>query len=335
MKNSQLRKLDHRPIGSTKSEIRGFACVRNEILRLPYFLEYHRCLGVQRFFFIDNVSDDGTEEYLMAQKDCHLFHSEGNFFAENVHPPVWTNSLLNVFGDGHWCLTLDADEMFVYPHCESIDLHRLCSYLDQRASEALAAWVIDMYGEGPIVEAKYKRGRSFLEACPYFDPQPGWTISVEDSCPSVQMFGGVRERVFWQGIYKKKLPPCISTVPLIKWRKGMAYLAAQHFIADAKLSELHSTVLHFKFLTGFYEGIISSIKQNKGVAEKGLEERSSYIDALARNPKLSLRNKHSVRYGGSKQLIELGWMKTSPDFESFVTKKKVVKKRKSSAAVQR
>ena len=40
------------------------ATMRNEQIRLPYFLEYYRNLGVDHFLFVDNASQDGTVEYL-------------------------------------------------------------------------------------------------------------------------------------------------------------------------------------------------------------------------------------------------------------------------------
>src|SRR5687768_1307262 len=126
MSNSHLDKIDDHWIPDTPGEIRAFACVRNEVDRLPFMLEYHRRLGVDRFFFIDNRSDDGTREFLLTQHDCHTFDCGGNFFAENVEPPVWTNALRNVFGDGYWTVSLDADEMLVYPECETVLLPRFC-----------------------------------------------------------------------------------------------------------------------------------------------------------------------------------------------------------------
>lgn len=313
----QLIKLDRNYVPTAKGEIRAFACIKNESMRLPFLLDYHRQLGVDRFFFIDNGSTDGTVEFLMGQRDCHCFHSDGNFFADNVEPPRWTNALRNVFGDGHWSLSLDADEMFVYPHCETVSLRRFCQYLDESGADALTSLVIDMYGEGAIVKTRYKRGQSFLGTCPYFDPELGWTVFAEGSYPPELMFSGFRERAFWHGKHKAKRPPCITQVPLVKWRKGVGYLVAQHSLNYARLSDLQGAVLHFKFLPGFYESIVSSINDNKGVKEKGLEERSSYVDALAKDPNLSLKYERSARYCDSMQLVDLGWMKTSPAFEQF------------------
>jgi len=315
--NARLRKLDGNPIPAVSSEVRAFACIRDENLRLPFLLDYHRRLGVGRFFFIDNGSTDGSLEFLLEQEDCHVFASRGKFFAENVDPPVWSNALRNVHGDGHWCLSLDADEMFVYPRCEDIPLDRFCQHLDAAGATAVVGLVIDMYGEGPILQAGYKRGESFLAACPYFDRALGYEVADDGGFPPVLTFSKFRERAFWSREHKRQRPPCITQVPLVKWRKGSAYKVAQHSLNYAKLSDLQAGVLHFKFLPGFYQSIGASLAENDNVKEKGLAERRTYIDTLKSNPELSLVYSGSERYRNSSQLVELGWMKTSASYENF------------------
>ena len=312
-----LQKLDNRAIPTTPGEIRCFVGIKNERIRLPYFLRYYRQLGVDRFFFIDNGSSDNSIAYLTEQDDCHCFHSEGSHFADNIWPPRWLNTLLNVFGCGYWCVCVDADELLVYPHCETLQLRKFCAYLDLAQSEAVAALMLDMYGGGPIANAKYQEGQSFLRTSRYFDSEVGWTNPVPDSCPPEQTFGGVRERAFWTGKYKHTLPPCISKVPVVRWQRGVEYKVAQHFISNVRLSELRATLLHFKFLTGFQTGTTNSLLENRGVTEKTLEERDAYLEALKRNPRLKLRNTKSIAYRGSRQLVQLGWAKTSQAYDKF------------------
>ncbi len=36
-----------------------FACLRNEVIRIPYFLDYYRRAGVDHFLIVDNGSTDG------------------------------------------------------------------------------------------------------------------------------------------------------------------------------------------------------------------------------------------------------------------------------------
>jgi len=316
--NVQLEKLDDRQISSKSGRVLSFIGIRNEILRLPFFLEYHRNLGVDQFFVMDNGSDDGTREYVLEQPDCHCFHTEGSHFANNVKPPNWTNTLLNVFGEGQWCVAMDADELLVYPDCESVNLAGFCKYLDRSGTGAFEASMIDMYCDGPIADAHYESGQKFMDAAPYFDPEPGTVKQNFGGYPQYQMFGGVRERVFWKGRFKQTQPPCLTKVPLVKWQRGMHYFVAQHTISPVGFSELKGALLHFKFHTGFEDKTELSLSENDDVQEKGLQERQAYVEVLRQNPKLQLKNNQSLRYQNSQQLVDLGWMKSSPEYVSYV-----------------
>jgi hypothetical protein len=326
-----LGKLDAREIPLAPSEIRCFVGIKNERIRLPYFLTYYRQLGVNRFLFIDNGSSDDSVKFLTKQDDCHCFHSKGSHFSDNIWPPRWLNTLLNVYGSGHWCVCVDADELLVYPQCETVQLQQFCAYLEHSKSDAVAGLMLDMYGSGPVANTKYRGGQPFLKYSSYFDPDLGWINPVPDSYPPKQSFGGVRERVFWTGKYKKTLPPCINKVPIVRWQRGIEYKVAQHFISKVRLSELQVILLHFKFLSGFQSVTIRSLMENEGVAEKTLEERSAYLEALRRNPKLRLRNARSIKYRNSLQLVKLGWARTSHRYEKFYARSHAVPKHHGGA----
>lgn len=310
-----IRKIDRRRIPGKPREIRAFLSMRNELARLPYWLEYNRRIGVDRFFILDNGSNDGSREYILQQPDCHCFHTEGSYFANNVDPPNWQNAALNVYGDGHWCLIVDADELFVYRNSEAISLTRLCAFLDRENADAMICHMIDMYGDVPISRAAYRPGTPFVEAAPYFDPEPGWFQKRDQCFPSQLMFGGVRERALWPGRFKRHLPPCLTKVPLVRWRKGRKYLVSTHMIDRAVFSDIQGALLHFKFLIGFEAVSSQTVVENQGVNEKGLQERQAYLEVLAQKPDLVLKNANSVRYRDTAQLVQLGWMRSSKSFE--------------------
>ncbi|RUV93446.1 glycosyltransferase family 2 protein [Mesorhizobium sp. M1A.F.Ca.IN.022.07.1.1] len=314
-----LERLDHRPLDVRKDEILCFVALRNERTLLPHLLEHYRRLGVDRFFFLDNGSTDGTRELVLEQPDSHCFHTEGSHFAENITPPRWINTLMRVFGSGHWCLSVDADELLVYPDLERVSLRRLFNYLESTGAEAVIGSMIDMYPDGPLAECSYDGSIPLVHASSYFDPEPGWLRARDGLYPPEQMFGGVRERVFWRGRFKQTFPPCLTKVPIVRWSRDTHYHAAQHTISKVRFSELRVALLHFKFVWGFQQKSASSLGENAQLKEKTLEERAAYMEALERNPKLSLRNDRSVRYrGDTTQLVELGWMKTSDRYAEFV-----------------
>ena len=188
-----IDRLDTHPLPAPAGEIRAFLLVRNELDRLPWLLAYYRALGVDRFLVLDNGSDDGTREWLLRQgPDVHLFHTEASFAASGAGMR-WTNRLLDAHGVGAWCLTIDADEVLVYPRCETAPLPVLTAYLDRCGAEAMAAPMLDLYAEAPLDEVSYMPGESLIEAFPWFDAT-GYVRRDSNDFPYFRLHGGCRAR---------------------------------------------------------------------------------------------------------------------------------------------
>ena len=92
-----LERLDDRPIPPAAGEIRLFTRIRNEHLRLPWLFDFYRGQGVDRFFVVDNGSDDGSRDYLLGRPDTHLYLTTNSYavFGGGVR---WLNHLLDRHG---------------------------------------------------------------------------------------------------------------------------------------------------------------------------------------------------------------------------------------------
>jgi len=291
-----------------RGEIRMFMKIRNEVLRLPYFFDYYARRGVDRFFIIDNASDDGTAELLTARRDTHVFRVERSFRKENgLHP--WVEALLDRYGTGHWCLCADPDEILVYPRCETLDLRALCRYLEAEGAGALAAEVLDMYSDAPLKETVYRAGEDFVSACPYFDAAAAREIRRKPECAAGSAFlGGMTERVFGYG-------SLLSKVPLFKFGKGVQIDRGHHTIRGARLSDLTAAVLHFKYFSDF---IGKTVRE----AERGeYFNRARRYRQIARividDPALRLCHEGSACFEDSSQLVRMGRLRTSEAYERF------------------
>ncbi|TAL46144.1 MAG: glycosyltransferase family 2 protein, partial [Methylovulum sp.] len=150
------------------ADLLAFIVLRNETVRLPYFLDYYRKLGVKHFLFIDNDSSDGFIDRVGAEPDCSVWHTRASYKASKygVH---WLNYLLRKYGTGHWCLTLDPDEFLVFPHSDSRSLTELTAYLEQEGKTSFFSIMLDMYGDGTVDDAVYREGQDPLDVCPWFD----------------------------------------------------------------------------------------------------------------------------------------------------------------------
>jgi glycosyltransferase involved in cell wall biosynthesis len=300
-----IRKLDNHPIPETTEEIRAFMCVRNELLRLPWILEYHRRIGIKRFFIVDNGSTDGSTEYLLAQNDVHCFYTSESY-SKSRWGLSWTNSILNSFGAGNWCLVIDADEMFIFPFCETKKLHSFVGDLETLGFQAVLSLVVDMYSQVPIKEALYKSGEPFLGTCHYFDANT-YRAFRAPAYPPIQACGGPRQRVFWSNRKVDFHPPTTSVVPLIKWQIAYEYKRGRHCInMPLNFASFFSTILHFKFFHDFYERIEKEAERGEHFA--GAREYKMYLQYLRTNPDLTFYYEGSKLYEDSAQLVNLKLM---------------------------
>ena len=305
-----ISRLDRHPLPPPTGEIRVFLVVRNEGTRLPWLLAYYRGLGATRFLILDNDSDDGTRDWLLAQgPDVHTFHTDGSF-AASAAGMRWTNHLLDEHGSGAWCLTVDADEALVYPHCERLPLPGLTAYLDSLGAEALLAPMLDMYADAPLDAVTYVPGQSLIDAFPWFDAS-GYVRRDAAKFPYVRVLGGCRARVFYA---TATAGPVLQKVPLIRWTTDIKYTSSKHTALPCRLADISGALLHFKFLPDFAAQMQAEVA--RGQHYLGAAEQRIYLRRLQAGEALSLMGPVSCRYHDSQQLVALGLMQSSSRFDA-------------------
>jgi glycosyltransferase involved in cell wall biosynthesis len=298
--------------------------VRNEAARLPYFVDYHRRLGVTKFLVVDNDSSDGTRAWLAGQPDAYVWRSSLGFRKANFGSS-WFELLLRRYGVGQWCLIVDADELFYYPECERRDLRSLCSSLESQGKRAFNAVLLDMYSDKPVRDTLYVAGQNFLDVCAYFDRR-FFHRRVERAGPyknQTVYLGGARQRVFgWPEFY-------LSKVPLQLYGHDVILAGGQHW-TNLPLSQVageSGCLLHFKYFS-LFTGYAHQEARRKEHSQDG-KEYVIYSDALEENPSLNLHcREHSVRFSDSAQLVRLGVM--SEDTEPALASSPSSRKRPAS-----
>ncbi len=123
----------------------GLLCVlRNKAARLPLFFDHYKRLGVNRFFMIDNNSQDGSRDLLLAEPSADIFYAKATY-REGQDGLYWAQAIARRFGEGNWLIRADADELFVYDGLEGHGLGDLAAWLDRRAMDRVFAPLIDLY----------------------------------------------------------------------------------------------------------------------------------------------------------------------------------------------
>ncbi len=280
-----------------------FMVCHNERLRLPFFLDYYRELGVERFFIVSHISTDGTSEYLKTQPDVQLYEVEGSFWDSDCGQ-VWLRPLLEEHGENRWCLLVDADELLKYPNCETKLLPDLTRELDNRNYTAMYSVQLDLYSKGPIREAVYRAGQDPLEVCSHFDPASHY---IYEDCRLERLgteynviVGGVRGRIF-------QIEPFLNKVPLIKFSRAVDVKRGTHFVRNVRFSPMQGCILHVKYIASFPTLVGETIKAD----DRGfhLSEYEAFLVKLKANPNLSFYYEKSVGFHNSEQLCELGLMR--------------------------
>lgn len=142
--------------------------IRNEEVRLPYFLRYYRDLGIEHFLFVDNDSADGSLAYLSGQPDCSVWSTTASYRRARFGLD-WVNWLARRYCVGRWVLHVDVDEFFVFPFCDTRPIRALTDWLDGSGIRSFGTMLIDMYPKGPVAGAAYEAGQNPLDVADWFD----------------------------------------------------------------------------------------------------------------------------------------------------------------------
>ena len=145
-----------------------FCTFRNEDQRLPYFVQYYRDLGIDHFLMVDNDSDDGGRDFVADQPDVSLWQTKAAYGAAR-HGIDWLTYLQGKYAHDHWALTVDVDEFFVYPFCDSRPIRALADWLDASEVRSFGALLLDMYPKGPVSAQPYQRGDDPFKTACWFD----------------------------------------------------------------------------------------------------------------------------------------------------------------------
>jgi glycosyltransferase involved in cell wall biosynthesis len=300
-----LVREDKKLLSLRPAEILCCFVLRNELARLPYFLEYYRKKGVRAFLAVDNASSDGSFEYLIKQPDVYLWRSELSFNRANFGAG-WFEPILRMHGRDHWCLIVDADELLYYPECERRSLADLCRRLDLNGKRALKAIHLDMYSDRPVRDTHYAPGTPFEELCPYFD-RDYYHRCDDNAGPfhnQTAYFGGVRRRIFGEDFRNY-----LSKVPLLKYDRDCILAGGQHWtnLPVERIAIETGALLHFKFFSSFPGYVSQEVirKEHQGDAMQYQE----YDRGLRQQPSMILFDSvHSIRLEDSRQLVGLGVM---------------------------
>lgn len=305
-----LRPLNERTIPEAPSEIRLFTMARNEALRLPFFLSYYFERGVDRIFLIDNNSTDDTVNIALAHDNVHVFQTGESF----KYYYFWMENLLRRYGNNHWCLGVDLDEFFIYPRSEEISIRLLTEYLERKQFSAVYGLMLDMYAGTDLMNVGYESGKHPILYADYFDAEYDseyrelYNEKIGRKFRSLRFSGGMRKRLFG-------IDPNLTKVSLFRYTPKVYTAAGMHAIDGAEVADIRGAVQHFKYLQDFVDRTIEESKRGQHAGGAALYKPMA--ERLVEKEVTKLHHPGSVKFEDSYQLVDMGILKTSPDYENF------------------
>lgn len=305
-KQRELTIVNNRHNTRQANDVFLFSTVYNEVDRLPYFLKYYRDMGVNHFFFVDNASDDGSGQYLAAQPDVSLWHTNRSY--KRAHFGMdWVNSLLRRYAKGHWALVVDVDEFFVYPHCDVRPINALTDWLDASGIKSLGTILIDMYPKDDPSDHTYLAGQNPFELLTHFD-NGNYTFRPNQKYGNVWIQGGPRQRMFFAD--NPEQAPALNKTPLVKWQRGNVFISSTHTLLPRGLNntfeewggeKICGALLHTKFLPDIATKAERELTRKQHYA--GSREYRAYG---SRKSNSTFWHEHSTEFKDWKQLENLG-----------------------------
>lgn len=302
-----LRPLSDRTGQIGPSDILCFVTLRNERVRLPYFLDYYRAMGVRHFLMVDNASTDGGTDYLRRQPDVSLWWTDHGY-KDARFGMDWIGWLLLRHGRDHWCLTVDPDEFLVYPHCDRRPLAALTGWLDSTGRRSFPAMLLDMYPKGPVEDAICAEGEDPFRVARWFDPA-NYSIQKNSHFGNLWIQGGPRTRAFFA---RDPLSgPALNKIPLVKWHRRYAYVSSTHMLLPRGLNRVYDEnggeqvsgcLLHAKFLSSLAAKSAEELDRRQHYGNS--QEYRAYHAGLHRGVRLWCGE--SREYLGWRQLEDLG-----------------------------
>jgi len=274
-----------------------FVCVvKDDLQRVRIQINHYRSLGFNKLIYIDNISTDGTYEYLLSQGDVNVYRVDAHFNA--IRKDAWIRKITDEYGYNRWYLICDSDEHFVYPNCENLSINEYIDYIENNNKSSVAAIMLDMYTDREIYTEVELNDNSILDEYCWFDI---YYVKKKNIFSSLSVTGGPRKRIMEQNEELGDFE--MVKYPLVYARLddlyGYHWIHSIHNDID---NEIHAVLKHYKFLPKDvykYKKIV-----NEGNYANGSSEYKRYLRLIEKG-ELSFFDENSKKYINSKSIMKI------------------------------
>lgn len=263
-----------------KADVAVISVMRNERFMLDHFLAHYRRLGVGAFLIVDNGSEDGTLEYLVAQPDVSVFSTDTPY-RNSAYGVMWQEALMAQFRLGRWSLLADADELafFNLPQADGTVHGDLPGLLDDAAfagADAVRFFMFDLYPKGAMAAARFSRS-PFLDAG-YVDRAPlrhDWQgRGPWSNCATVT--SALRHRLMEEAGTPARANLFVAQkYALLRYHPFLKLSTGLHYVTGAVVAPRDLGFAHFKYHAEFHAKAVAEAM--RGQHFNNAEEYRSYL----------------------------------------------------------
>lgn len=269
-------------------------CIKNDLKRIQMLVDHYRKLGVVKFAFMDNGSDDGTFEWLLEQQDIDLFRCFEPY--QTAVKEGWINRIVSYYGFNRWYIITDSDELLVFQGMEEHSLADLIKRLNQKGYKRIEGLTLDTYAEGRL----FGKSEDIRKDYRWIDANSYQEIDAVAGIYKIKRFvGGPRYRLMNSTI-------TLSKYPLVNWEKGTISDSA-HFQYPHDLigeSPCAAGILHFKFIDKDLDVFEKRAKKNSGFSTGGTIYKQ-YMKFVQNQDDTSFMYEGSIEFVSSEVLKKI------------------------------
>ena len=272
-------------------------CIKNDLKRIQMLVDHYRNLGVEKFAFMDNGSDDGTFEWLIDQSDIDLFRCYEPY--RTYVKEGWINRIVSHYGFDRWYIVTDSDELLVFQGMEEHSLSDLVKVLIQKGYKRIEGLTLDAYPEGTL----FGKSEDIRKDYKWIDSDSYKEVDAVAGTYKIKRFvGGPRYRLM-----NSNVP--LSKYPLVYWEKGTISDNA-HFQYPHNLicmSPCLAGIMHFKFFDKDFDIYKKRAQKNFGFTRGVYYKR--YMEFMKNHDNTSFIYEGSVEFVSSDVLKKIPFIR--------------------------
>jgi len=265
---------------------------------------------------MDNGSTDDTVQRACARDRVTVIRCQLPFANFKQH---MRRFLVSRFARHGWCIVLDIDERFHYPEQSRLSIEDFVAYLDANHYTAAMGHLLDLFPDGESTSWPVAGKDLEAQSC-WYDLSdvrrkrfrlPGCKVPRDGI--GGKYIGGIRLSAFGTDVD-------LTKVPIINSGRGvLPSLESSHRCCDAVLADVDTLLAHYKFNRDFLADSEEAVRRRSHWRES--EQYQAYCRELHRNPKLKLRGPTARRFLGVDEMVQNGFLSTSPAFADWVARR--------------